>query len=98
MFAQFGASFAAVQSVACKFYRKRLSFVGAVVVLAVGSTVSGCAVPITLNGQDPANPRARVAAVGYTSTVAPYSSLRPTVPSPWRQQNDSVAPSSKSEH
>lgn len=98
MFAQFGAKFAAVHSVACKFYRKKLNFAGAVTLLAVSASVSGCAVPIALNGQDPANPHARVAAVGYTSTVAPYTSLRPTVPSPWRQQNDNVAPSSKSGH
>lgn len=97
MFAQFGANFAAVHSVACKFYRKRLNFAGALVLLAVGGTVSGCAVPIALNGRDPADPQAKVAAVGYRSTVAPYTSLRPTVPSPWRQQNDSVAPSPKFE-
>jgi hypothetical protein len=98
MFAQFGANFAAVQSVACKFHRKRLSFAGTMVLLAIGSTVSGCAVPLTLSGRDPADPQAKVAAVGYTSTVAPYTRLRPTVPSSWRQQNDNVAPSSKSGH
>lgn len=98
MFAQFGASFAAVQSVACKLYRKKLNFAGVMALLAVGSSVSGCAAPIVLNGQDPANPHARVAVVGYTSTVAPYTSLRPAMPSSWRQQNDSVAPSSKSGH
>ena len=98
MFAQFGANFAAVQSVACKFYRKKLNFAGAVVLLAAGSSVSGCAAPIALSGRDPADPQAKVAAVGYRSTVAPYTSLRPTMPSPWRQQNDSVAPSSKSGH
>jgi hypothetical protein len=97
MFAQFGASFAAVRS-ACKFYRNKLNFAGTVTLLAVSASVSGCAVPIALNGQNPANPRARVAAVGYQSTVAPYTSLRPTVPSSWRQQNDSVAPSSKPGH
>ena len=96
MFSQFGANFAAVQSVAREFYQKRLNLAGAVVPLAVISAVSGCAVPIALNGRDPADPQAKVAAVGYRSTVAPYTSLRPTAPSSWRQLNDSVAPSSKS--
>lgn len=98
MLAQFGANFAAVQSVASKFYRKKLNLARAVVLLAISSAVSGCAVPIALNGRDPADPQAKVAAVGYRSTVAPYTSLRPTAPSSWRQLNDSVAPSSKSGH
>ncbi|MBN9603773.1 MAG: hypothetical protein J0G33_12680 [Afipia felis] len=100
MFSQFGANFVAVRSAARKFYfhRKRLNFAGAVVLLAVSSSVSGCAVPVAVDGQDPANPQAKVAAVGYRSTVAPYTSLRPAMPLPWRQQNDSVAPSSKSGH
>lgn len=98
MFAQFGANFAAVHSMACEFYRKRLNLAVAVVLLAVSSTVAGCAAPIALNGRNAADPRAKVAAVGYRSTVAPYTSLRPTVPSSWRQQNNSVAPSSKSGH
>jgi len=49
-----------------------------------------------LAGADPADPNARVAAVGYRSTVAPYTSLRPTAPSSWREQNDRVAPAPKS--
>ena len=57
MFAQFGANFAAVQSVAREFYQKRLNLAGAVVLLAVSSAVSGCAVPIALNGRDPADPQ-----------------------------------------
>lgn len=98
MFAQFGANFAAVHAVAREFNRKRLNLVGAITLLAVGSSVSGCAVPLAVSGRDPADPQAKVAAVGYRSTVAPYTSLRPTVPSSWRQLNDSVAPSPKSGH
>jgi hypothetical protein len=54
--------------------------------------------PITapLVGADPADPGAKVAGVGYRSTVAPYTSLRPTAPSSWREQNDRVAPQPKS--
>lgn len=50
----------------------------------------------TLVGADPADPSARVAAVGYRSTVAPYTSLRPTSPMKWREQNERAAPSPKS--
>lgn len=98
MFSQFGANLAAVYSAACRCYRKKLKFAGALALLALGGSISGCAAPIALSGQDPASPDAKVAAVGYRSTVAPYTSLRPTVPSSWRRQNDSVAPSSKSGH
>lgn len=63
---------------------------------AVGLALSGCA-PATapLASADPADPSARVARVGYRSTVAPYSSLRPAAPAPWRERNDGVAPQPK---
>nr|WP_315831231.1 hypothetical protein [Bradyrhizobium prioritasuperba] len=64
--------------------------------LAIGGVVSGCAVPIALKEKDPADPAARVAPVSYRSTVAPYTSLRPATPAPWRQQNEDVTPSPKS--
>ncbi|TYO68224.1 hypothetical protein FXV83_01880 [Bradyrhizobium hipponense] len=63
---------------------------------AVGLALSGCmpaAVPLA--SADPANPAARVAPVGYRSTIAPYTSLRPATPAPWRERNDSVAPQPK---
>jgi hypothetical protein len=97
MVAQFGARFAAVHSVACKVYQKRLGFGAGLTLLAISGAVSGCAVPIAMTGSDPADPAVKVAAVGYRSTIAPYASLRPTAPAPWRQRNDSVAPSPKSE-
>ncbi|MCS3450524.1 MULTISPECIES: hypothetical protein [Bradyrhizobium] len=48
---------------------------------------------------DPANPAAGTVGVGYRSTIAPYSSLRPSTPLPWRERNDGVTPpaSSKSD-
>ncbi|MDH8351555.1 hypothetical protein QIG27_27305, partial [Klebsiella pneumoniae] len=61
--------------------------------LALGGCMQTAA---PLAGADPADPNARVAAVGYRSTVAPYTSLRPTAPSSWREQNDRVAPAPKS--
>src|SRR5262245_26993451 len=43
-------------------------------------------------GPDPSQPSARTPAVGYRSTTAPYVSRRPVDPSPWREQNERVAP------
>lgn len=96
MLAQFGANFAAVHSVVCRIYQKRNGGAVALALLAIGGVVSGCAVPLALNGQDPADPSVPVAAAGYRSTVAPYTSLRPTVPTSWREQNERVAPKPKS--
>jgi hypothetical protein len=96
MITQLGAIPAAVRSVvigATSNVRLR-TFAG-----IAASTVSlvGC-IPTggTLVGADPADPTAKVAAVGYRSTVAPYTSLRPTTPQGWREQNQRVAPSPKS--
>lgn len=96
MLAQFGAIFAAVHSVVRQFNRRRSGiFFAGVAVAAV--TLGGC-MPATvpLIGADPADPRVKVAGVGYRSTIAPYTSLRPTAPAPWRQQNERVTPAPKS--
>ena len=95
MYSQLGAILAAVQSVAQRFFGNRFRTIAGMAATAL--TLGGCmqtAVPLA--GADPADPNARVAGVGYRSTVAPYSSLRPTAPSPWREQNDRVAPAPKS--
>jgi hypothetical protein len=95
MLAQLGAILAAVHSVAERLFRIKIrTSVGmAVAALALG----GC-MPTTvpLAGADPADPGAKVAGAGYRSTIAPYTRLRPTAPSPWREQNDRVAPAPKS--
>jgi hypothetical protein len=96
MFTQLGAIRAAVRSVAGRLFGiKILASVGlAATALALG----GCmptAVPLA--GNDPADLSANVAGVGYRSTIAPYTSLRPTAPSSWREQNDRVAPALKSD-
>lgn len=44
---------------------------------------------------DPADAAAKVAQVGYRSTIAPYTSLRPAAPAPWRGRNDAVTPQPK---
>jgi hypothetical protein len=94
MLAQLGAKLAAVCSVAGKLFDIKLRILAATT--AAGMALGGC-MPTTvpLAGADPADPGAR-AGVGYRSTVAPYSSLRPVAPSSWREQNDRVAPVPKS--
>ena len=95
MLAQFGARLAAVGSVVERLYVIRFRTSAG---LAVAALMLGGCMPTTvpLAGVDPADRNARVAAVGYRSTVAPYNSLRPTAPLPWREQNDRVAPAPKS--
>jgi hypothetical protein len=96
MLAQLGAILAAVRSVVVGTtlgVRYPILAVTAVVTVSlVGCIPTGG----TLLGADPADPSARVAAVGYRSTVAPYTSHRPTTPQAWREQNERAAPSSKS--
>lgn len=95
MSAQIGATVAAVESVARGKLERRAGVFAALLIAA--ATVSGCtARTAPLVGADPADPRVKVAGVGYRSTVAPYTHLRPTRPSDWKQQNQRVAPSLKS--
>jgi len=96
MFAQLGAILAAVRSAVKTIFGIRFRTLAGMAVTAL--TLGGClptAVPLA--GADPADPGARVAGVGYRSTVAPYTRLRPAAPSPWREQNDRVAPAPKSD-
>ena len=95
MFALFGAKFAAANAARelhCKFNIKALA------ALAAASVLSAC-MPATvpLVGRDPADPAAKVAGVRYRSTIAPYTSMRPSTPAPWRERNDGVAPQPKSD-
>ena len=95
MLAQVGARLSAVGLAVERIYSNRFRTSAG---LAVAALMLGGCMPTTvpLAGADPADPAARVAGVGYRSTVAPYSSLRPTGPSSWREQNDRVAPATKS--
>jgi hypothetical protein len=96
MFAQLGAIPAAVCSVVEAIFGIRFQMLAGVVVTSF--TLGGCiptAVPLA--GANPADLGARVAGVGYRSTIAPYSSLRPTAPSSWREQNERVTPVPKSD-
>ena len=94
MLAQLGAILAAVRSVATTLFETRYAVFAAIAAAAL--TLGGC-LPTTvpLAGADPADPGAKVAGVGYRSTITPYTSLRPTTPSSWREQNDLVAPAPK---
>ena len=96
MLAQLGAILAAVRSVVEAIFGIRFQTLAGVVVTSF--TLGGCMpMAVPLAGADPADPGARVAGVGYRSTTAPYTSLRPTAPSSWREQNDRVAPAPKSD-
>ncbi|MCA1396655.1 hypothetical protein [Bradyrhizobium sp. BRP56] len=67
--------------------------------ILASAPLAGCMAdgrPVAVAG-DPANPAAGMAAVGYRSTIAPYSSLRPSTPQPWRERNDGVTPPAKPE-
>jgi len=94
MQAQLGAVHAAAHSVAEKpFFIRTRNLAG---LTAVALTLAAC-MPATvpLAGRDPADPAAKVAGANYRSTVAPYTSLRPSAPSSWREQNDRAAPAPK---
>lgn len=68
----------------------------AAVVMAAAIVAACTADPsVPIAGPDPSDPRARVPAASYRSTVAPYESLRPVEPAPWLQQNQQVAPQPK---
>ncbi|TWA92686.1 hypothetical protein [Bradyrhizobium stylosanthis] len=91
MLALSGAKFAAASAARgrhIRFNRALLAF--------AALTLSGC-MPATTHiaSADPADPAARTARVGYRSTIAPYSSLRPATPAPWRDRNDAVTPQPK---
>jgi hypothetical protein len=94
MLAALGAIFTAVAALAEKPLTIRFRNLASVAVLA--AALGGC-LPVTvpLAGADPADRGAKSAGVGYRSTIAPYTSLRPAAPSAWREQNDRVAPPPK---
>lgn len=96
MSAQIGAS-SAVRSVLERIFVIRFGAGAGLVLAAI--TLGGCVLPpAPLVGADPADPGAKVAGVGYRSSIAPYTSLRPTAPSGWSEQNQRVAPAPKSGH
>jgi hypothetical protein len=95
MFALFGAKLAAVYTACGRHYKFNLRASAAIVAAGLLSTCPPAGVAHA--GHDPADPAARVAAVRYRSTIAPYTSLRPSTPMPWRQRNENVTPQPKSD-
>lgn len=81
---------AAVRTRLCPSGRAR----ALIVIIFAAFALAGC-MPHAPLAADPADPAARVAGTSYRSTIAPYGSLRPTAPAPWREQNDRVAPTPK---
>lgn len=68
------------------------------ILFAVATTASACMPQSArLTAADPADPAARAKGVEYRSTIAPYSSLRPATPAPWRERNENVTPKSRQE-
>jgi len=65
--------------------------------LMLATLLHGCAAapPSPFVGPDPLDAAARAPAVGYRSTVTPFTSRRPVEPAPWREQNERVAPAAK---
>jgi len=89
MSSQFGAKSAAAGPAG----GRHSIFTSAISVVAASIAVAGCTPATTrVAGADPADPAATTASVGYRSTIAPYTALRPSTPAPWRERNDSVAP------
>jgi hypothetical protein len=62
----------------------------------IALALSGCVPTLTqVATADPTDPAARATRVGYRSTVAPHTSLRPATPAPWQDRNDAVTPQPK---
>jgi hypothetical protein len=94
MLAQLGTILTVVRSAVETIFGIRFPTLAGMAVTAFA--LGGCMPTVPMAGADPADPAARVADVGYRSTIAPYTRLRPTTPSSWREQNDRVAPAPKS--
>jgi hypothetical protein len=93
MFAQFGAKFAVLAARESYFRSKGPTLMALAAVAGVLSACLPATVPLA--GRDPADPSAKVARVGYRSTIAPYTSMRPSTPTPWGARNDGIPPQSK---
>jgi hypothetical protein len=91
MFALFRAMAAAVGSAREPHVTYKLRWL-AVIVAAAGLLASCAPATVPIAAADSADPAAKVARVGYRSTIAPYTSLRPSTPGPWRERNGSFPP------
>lgn len=74
-------------------FRIRFALTAAAVSLLIAGCTQTAVAPLA--AKDPADPGARVPRVGYRGKLGSYTSQRPVEPSPWRQQNERVAPANK---
>jgi hypothetical protein len=101
MSAQFGARLAAIGSAAARHCISRFIILAMAIVTAgftPAAARAGHSCPkdgVAFARLCPADAAERTAGVGYRSTIAPYTSLRPSAPAPWRARNDSVTPQPK---
>ena len=99
--AQFVAKFAAIGLAAARHCILGFILATAIVAASGPPALAGMAGHsrakdgVTFVRPSPADPAGRTAGVGYRSTVAPYTSQRPSAPAPWRALNDSVTPAPK---
>jgi hypothetical protein len=68
-----------------------------ILLLCTALFAQGCRTdpPAPTAGPDPSDPRAPVSRSTYQSTLGSYTSQRPVEPTPWREQNQGVAPAPK---
>lgn len=97
MLAQMAADGAAESNLFARIGSRRAIVRRTILIVSVGQFLAGCVTTVPLAAPDPGDPGARVARVGYRSTIAPYVSLRPTSPVGWKDQNQRVAPTPKNE-
>lgn len=96
MFALFRAMPAAVGSAREPHHGFNLRTLAAIT--AAAGWLAACApATVPIAAADPADPAAKVAPAVYRSTTAPYTSLRPSTPAPWRERNGSVTPQTNPE-
>src|SRR3982074_3809882 len=90
MLAQLGAILAAVCSAVETIFGIRFRILARMAVIAV--PLGGC-IPtsVPLASADHADSGPKVPGGRHHSTIAPYTTRRPTAPSSWREQNDRVA-------
>ncbi len=95
MLAQIATRFAAIGGRRIEPLRTRFGPLATLIVLALVGHGCSAAPPSPVTGPDPANPRAPVPSSAYRSTLGSYTSQRPVEPTPWREQNERIAPSPK---
>jgi hypothetical protein len=87
----FRARFAAIGMADARRFTFKSAIALCTIAVAVAA-VGGIPAAARTVGADPADPAARTAGVGYRSTIAPYTSMRPSGPAPWRERNQKVTP------